>query len=65
MPMAANSAKQTMAGAASAAPSAALRNGAVHGVATTTANSPVKKLPAWPERAARLWPAPVAVTPTS
>ena len=38
-------------------------NGAVQGVATSTASAPVKKLPQWPSRAARLPPAPAKPPP--
>ena len=39
--------------------------GAVQGVATTAASTPVKKLPARPSRAARFEPMPVMLPPTS
>ncbi len=40
-------------------------NGAVHGVATTTASRPVKKLPSCPGRAASPWPVRISPVPTS
>ncbi|MEJ0019293.1 MAG: hypothetical protein WDN25_22625 [Acetobacteraceae bacterium] len=51
----------TAGGAASPAAIATPMNGAVHGVATTTASSPVKKLPKWPGRTAS--PCPVRISP--
>ena len=50
-------------GPARAAATAAPMKGAVHGVATTAAKTPVKKLPATPPRAARLCPAPAQRPP--
>ena len=51
--MAAKTSSMGRGGSAMAAPSATAMKGAVQGVATSTANAPVKKLPAWPWRA---WP---------
>ena len=39
--------------------------GAVQGVAATAASAPVKKVPAWPDRAVSPWPNPVIRPPTS
>src|SRR5271155_2998175 len=52
-----NTASVTAGAPARPAVIATLMNGAVHGVATSTASSPVKKLPRWPERAASPCPA--------
>jgi len=49
----------------SAYPSATPMNGAVHGVATMTASTPVKKLPVYPCFAASDPPALVKVSPIS
>ncbi len=38
-------------------------NGAVQGLATTTASTPVKNEPDRPGRDARLWPAPIQLMP--
>ncbi len=55
----------TAGGAASPAAMATPMNGAVQGVATTTASRPVKKLPVWPGRAARPWPVCIRPVPIS
>ena len=63
--MARNTSIVTAGGAARPAAMATPMNGAVHGVATTTASSPVKKLPSWPGRAARPWPVRTRPVPIS
>src|SRR5579885_176290 len=50
---------------ASAAPSAGARNGALHGVATMVARTPVKKEPEYPARVCQALPQPVAERPNS
>ena len=52
-------------GATSAKPSAAPINGAVHGVATIVARTPVENAPAIPERAAKRPPVPARPRPNS
>ena len=52
-------------GAANPAAIATLMNGAVQGVATSTASRPVKKLPRCPPRAASALPVPAMPAPTS
>ena len=51
------------AGAISAKPRAAPMNGAVHGVATIVARTPVKNVPASPDRAASRPPTPPSAPP--
>src|SRR5438132_1689730 len=50
---------------ASAAPSAGARNGALQGVATTVASTPVKNDPAYPDFVCKLPPTAVALRPNS
>mmetsp|Transcript_23223 Transcript_23223/g.54973 ORF Transcript_23223/g.54973 Transcript_23223/m.54973 type:complete len:221 (+) Transcript_23223:2387-3049(+) len=64
-PSARNTASITAAGWASAKARAAPMKGAVQGVATTAASTPVKKLPVNPLRAARPEPRPVKLPPIS
>ena len=63
--MARNTSIVTAGGAASPAAMATPMNGAVQGVATTTASNPVKKLPRCPGRAARPWPVRIRPLPNS
>src|SRR6185437_5373944 len=68
MPSARNTSSADSIGAVNAYASALPMNGAVHGLATTTASTPVKKSPAGPEREARWAPvlpseAPSCTTP--
>ncbi len=66
-PIAPNTASVAGGGIASAAPIAAAMKGAVHGVATSTASTPVMNAPRWPLRAASVLPSatgpPIAYTP--
>ena len=58
-----NTANSAAGGCANANPTAAPINGAVQGVATIVANTPVKKLPLYPERPANEEPIPVTEPP--
>ena len=63
--MARNTVIPAAAGAARAPAIATPMNGAVQGVATSTASSPVAKSPAWPDRLAQPCPVPASLRPSS
>src|SRR5215468_1700277 len=63
--MAVKIAKDSTVESASAAPSAGARNGALHGVATTVASTPVKNEPAKPDFICKSAPTAVAPSPNS
>jgi len=63
--MKANTSSMTAGGATMAPAIAAPMNGAVQGVATTTASKPVKKLPTWPPFIASDCPVPAIPPPTA